>query len=409
MVPSAARPDLSLSARSVCSLVYRDPRLPAPSTRRDHAGPGSVDLPLCGACGGDWVSGGRWRGRAVHTPACAVPPSPRGVVAGRVGLEGRRWAPGPTRLPVSPVPSVACASLLRAPTSRPLSRRGRVARGACRVLSGVCGCRLVPPFHGSVPTAGGDRGSPPTPPSPSAGLSRVREPRGLASLSGADFLFGGTGGRPRPARRRTLGTRCQAGVFVGWRRRLPRSSLASVGVSSGSRGCPLVSGRLGAAGVAGLLRVGCSVIPAGLARVPGRRPSGLPVPCEASPAGGAAAAGPAVDGPRSAGSLPPPRPPAVLSLSLLVWLTRGRAAGPLLTGGQPGVHGPRGGRGVPGGRGRPAGGRKLRFEGRPGRRGRGGASRLVSWRRVRGESRPARCRGKRLSGCRPRRSVGPVG
>lgn len=308
MVPSAARPDLSLSARSVCSLVYRDPRLPAPSTRRDHAGPGSVDLPLCGACGGDWVSGGRWRGRAVHTPACAVPPSPRGVVAGRVGLEGRRWAPGPTRLPVSPVPSVACASLLRAPTSRPLSRRGRVACGACRVLSGVCGCRLVPPFHGSVPTAGGDRGIPPTPPSPSAGLSRVREPRGLASLSGADFLFGGTGGRPRPARRRTLGTRCQAGIFVGWRRRLPRFSLASVGVSSGSRGCPLVSGRLGAAGVAGLLRVGCSVIPAGLARVPGRRPSGLPVPCEASPAGGAAAAGPAVDGPRSAGSLPPPRP-----------------------------------------------------------------------------------------------------
>lgn len=70
----------------------------------------------------------------------------------------------------------------------------------------------------------------------------------------------------------------------------------------------MVSGRLGAAGVAGLLRVGCSVIPAGLARVPGRRPSGLPVPCEASPAGGAAAAGPAVDGPRSAGSLPPPRP-----------------------------------------------------------------------------------------------------
>lgn len=58
------------------------------------------------------------------------------------------------------------------------------------------------------------------------------------------------------------------------------------------------------------------------------------------------------------------------------------------------------------GKGRPAGGRKLRFEGRPGRRGRGGASRLVSWRRVRGESRPARCRGERLSGCRPRRSVG---
>lgn len=107
---------------------------------------------------------------------------------------------------------------------------------------------------------------------------------------------------------------------------------------------------------------------------------------------------------------PPPRPPAFLSLSLLVWPTRGRAAGPLLTGGQPGAHGSRGGRGVPGGKGRPVGGRKLRFEGRPGRRGRGGASRLVSWRRVRGERRPARPRGERgFSGCRPRRSVGPVG
>lgn len=308
MVPSAARPDRSLlrAAFALSSTATRaSPLRVRGGITRDRALSTCRCAELVGEIG--FLVAGGGEGPCTR-PRARYPPSPRGVVAGRVGLEGRRWAPGPTRLPVSPVPSVACASLLRASTSRPLSRRGRVACGACRVLSGVCGCRLVPPFHGSVPTAGGDRGSPPTPPSPSAGLSRVREPRGLASLSGADFLFGGTGGRPRPARRRTLGTRCQAGIFVGWRRRLPRFSLASAGVSSGSRGCPLVSGRLGAAGVAGLLRVGCSVIPAGLARVPVRRPSGLPVPCEASPAGGAAAAGPAVDGPRSAGSLPPPRP-----------------------------------------------------------------------------------------------------
>lgn len=78
------------------------------------------------------------------------------------------------------------------------------------------------------------------------------------------------------------------------------------------------------------------MIPAGLARVPGRRPSGLPVPCEASPAGGAAAAGPAVDGPRSAGSLPlPARRRSFLSRS-----SSGRPAavlpGPSSTGGAAG-------------------------------------------------------------------------
>lgn len=267
-------------------------RLPRPAPPRSEYEEGSRGTGLCrpAAVRSLWGRLGFWwqvAGEGPCTrPRARYPPSPRGVVAGPVGLEGRRWAPGPTRLPVSPVPSVACASLPCASTSRPLSRRGRVACGACRVLSGVCGCRLVPPFHGSVPTAGGDRGSPPTPPSPSAGLSRVREPRGLASLSGGGLLIWGNRRPAASGASSDVGTRCHAGVFVGWRRRLPRFSLASAGVSSGSRGCPLVSGRLGAAGVAGLLRVGCSVIPAGLARVPGRRPSGLPVPCEASPAGG---------------------------------------------------------------------------------------------------------------------------
>lgn len=200
MVPSADRPD-----RLLCAAFALSSTATRASPLRVRGGitrDGALSTGRSAELVGRWVSGGRWWGRAVHTPACAVPPSPRGVVAGRVGLEGRRWAPGPTRLPVSPVPSVACASLPRASTSQPLLRRGRVACGVCRVLSGECGCRLVPPSHGSVPTAGGDRGSRTTPPSPSAGLSRVRDPRGWPRSRGRTLL-GGTGGRPRPARRRT--------------------------------------------------------------------------------------------------------------------------------------------------------------------------------------------------------------
>lgn len=134
-------------ARSVCSLS----RLPRPAPPRSEFEEGSrggqsfVDRPLCGARWERLVSGGRWRGKGrAHARVCGTPLTPR-VVAGRGVLEGRRWVPGPTRLPVSPVPSVACASLPRASTSRPLSRRGRVVCGACRVLSGESGCRLVPP------------------------------------------------------------------------------------------------------------------------------------------------------------------------------------------------------------------------------------------------------------------------
>lgn len=47
MVPWRARPLTASRARSVCSLVYRGPRLPAPSSGRDHAGQSlSVVLPL---------------------------------------------------------------------------------------------------------------------------------------------------------------------------------------------------------------------------------------------------------------------------------------------------------------------------------------------------------------------------
>lgn len=227
-------------------------RLPRPAPPRSEYEEGSRGTGLCrpAAVRSLWGRLGFWwqvAGEGPCTrPRARYPPSPRGVVAGRVGLEGRRWAPGPTRLPVSPVPSVACASLPCASTSRPLSRRGRVACGACRVLSGVCGCRLVPPFHGSVPTAGGDRGSPPTPPSPSAGLSRVREPRGLASLSGGGLLIlgeravgrvwrvvGRWGPLPRGGLRRLASASASVLSRVGWR----LLGLPGVSVGFGSARC----------------------------------------------------------------------------------------------------------------------------------------------------------------------------
>lgn len=146
MVPSAARPDRSLlrAAFALSSTATRaSPLRVRGGITRDRALSTCRCAELVGEIG--FLVAGGGEGPCTR-PRARYPPSPRGVVAGRVGLEGRRWAPGPTRLPVSPVPSVACASLLRASTSRPLSRRGRVACGACRVLSGVCGCRLVPPL-----------------------------------------------------------------------------------------------------------------------------------------------------------------------------------------------------------------------------------------------------------------------
>lgn len=170
-------------------------RLPRPAPPRSEYEEGSRGTGLCrpAAVRSLWGRLGFWwqvagKGRA-HARVRGTPLTARGRRGtggfGRAAVGSRSHPP-----PFPPVPSVACASLPRASTSRPLSRRGRVACGACRVLSGVCGCRLVPPFHGSVPTAGGDRGSRPTPPSPSAGLSRVREPRGWPRSRGRTSYLG---------------------------------------------------------------------------------------------------------------------------------------------------------------------------------------------------------------------------
>lgn len=145
MVPSADRPD-----RLLCAAFALSSTATRASPLRVRGGitrDGALSTCRCAELVGEigFLVAGGGEGPCTR-PRARYPPSPRGVVAGRVGLEGRRWAPGPTRLPVSPVPSVACASLPRASTSQPLLRRGRVACGACRVLLGECGCRLVPPF-----------------------------------------------------------------------------------------------------------------------------------------------------------------------------------------------------------------------------------------------------------------------
>lgn len=84
-------------------------RLPRPAPPRSEYEEGSRGTGLCrpaavcGACGRDWVFWWQVAGKGrAHARVRGTPLTARGVVAGRVGLEGRRWAPGPTRLPVSP-------------------------------------------------------------------------------------------------------------------------------------------------------------------------------------------------------------------------------------------------------------------------------------------------------------------
>lgn len=262
MVPSRARPLTTSRARSVCSLVYRGPRLPAPRSGRDHAGQSlSVVLPwlrgrvvrLCG--------GGRGKG-SVHTPACVVPSSPPEGRRGAGCWGGDGGLPGPTRLPVPHpcLPSRASLSLASTTLVAPATR-ACAARVARCVLLGLCGCRLVPPSRGSVSTAGGIAGALLPPP-------RGREGPCLALidlvLGGADRLVGerllAASGASSD-----VGTRCRSGVFVV-RHWCVGIGLSRVGVaSSGSRGA--VGFR-----VASVLQAWwdcsgewCSVIPAGFA------------------------------------------------------------------------------------------------------------------------------------------------
>lgn len=243
--PRVARPRLP-SARSVCSLVYRGPRLPAPSSGRDYAGQSlsSCRVRRSSGCSG----GGGWgKDRARARVRGTSPPTPSESLRDG-GAEGRRWAPGPI------CPSRFLARVFRrVRPSRGRLRLGRSrSRGAVvpRVMRAVCSraVRLSPrpPFLGSVPTAGGIAEVPLPPRGPGGPVSRVM---GLA-LGGGPFW--GNDGWSRPARRRTSGPAAArgssavgTGVVVG---------LSRVGVLLGLPWGRWVSGRLGTAGVAGLLR-----------------------------------------------------------------------------------------------------------------------------------------------------------
>lgn len=390
--PLGCTPRNAFCARRLLSLVYRGPRLPAPSSGRDHAGQSFVGLPLCAELVvGNSVSGGRRWGRAAHTPACAVPPSPRGSSRGRGCRQGRRWAPGPTRLPVSPVPSVACVPPTRVHVSATLAARACRAWCVPRALGRV----RLPPRPTPVPRRRShgrwNRGSPPPPP-----LHGVLEDpclAGLASLSGADS-FRGNGGRPRPARRRTSGpaaarrsSSAGVGVCIGFPSRWLASPWVFRGGSLGLGSAARCRGRGGTAPGGAV----CSVIPAGfrLACPVAARPSGLPrSPCEASSPAGGPCGRPCRRRPSLRRVVPPPCAPAVpRSLA-----STGRPAavlpGPPARGGSRARTGRgrspwRSGAGPPGGR------EKLRFEGRPGPAA-AAAPRVVFGGCVRGGSRPAR-------------------
>lgn len=244
MAPSGARPGMP-PARGVCSLS----RLPRPAPPRSEFGEGSRGAELRrpaavrGARGGKF--GFRWQvvgeGRA-HARVRGAPPHPEGRRGdGGVG-KGGGGLPVPPAFPFPPC-LLSRASLPLASTSRPLSRCGRVARGACRVLSGECGCRLVPPpFLGGVPTAGGIAGALLLP--PSTGFWRIRDSRGWPRSRGRT-LFGGTavgrvrrdvgrrGPLPRVGLRRLASVSASAFPRAGWRllgfpRGVPRSRVGSV-------------------------------------------------------------------------------------------------------------------------------------------------------------------------------------
>lgn len=233
-------------------------RLPRPAPPRSEFGEGSRGAePVCRPavaaepCGSGCVVGG-WGEGSVHTPACAVLSSPpEGRRAGR-GVGRRRWAPGSP--PVFPCITRAFRRV-RPSRSRPrlwpLPRRGP----APRVVRAVCfsGCVVVsprPPFPRQRSHGWRNRGSPPSPP-------RGREGPCLALIDlalGDGTVLWENGCWPRPARRRTWGPTAARG-----------SSSVGIGVSAsvslscrcrllGLPGGRRVSGRLGAAGVVGLLR-----------------------------------------------------------------------------------------------------------------------------------------------------------
>lgn len=201
-----------------------------------------------------------WWGRAARSPACAVPPSPQGASRGGGRVGRRRWAPGPTRLPVLPCRPPRAARL---PARVHVSCPSRDA-GVCRVwLRAVCSrgravVALPPPCLAAFPRPGENRGISSSLPSGAREGPRLA---GLISPSGAD-VFGGTavGRVRRDVGRRDLlpleGLRRSASVC-------PHRSLCVMASSRGSREA-VGSGSARRRGCGGTARGACGVIPAGL-------------------------------------------------------------------------------------------------------------------------------------------------
>lgn len=381
MVPSSCPPVTRLfCAQRLLSRLQR----PAPPRSEFGEGSRGAELVLSSLAAGAelWgsvvaVVGGL--GRAAHTPACAVPPLPSRVAA---GWEAEGLAVG-SRSHSSPVRPRA---FRRVRPSRSRPRLGpAAATRACRAWCVLCALGLVrlsprSPFLGGVPTAGGIAGFF----LPFSGLRRVRVSRDWSRSRGRTS-FWETGGRPRPARRRTSGpaaARGSSSVGIGvcahWS--LP-SCWRLLGLPGG---CWFRVGSAPQAGVVGLRREVCGVIPARLPRVarsPTRAVSRWP--CVRAPSVGV---GPAVAAPcrrrrpsfcrvvptprHVGGSLSPPCPRRGLPAAV--------PSDPP-SGGRPGAH--RSGR-SPGfwcwGReAGPAGGEELRFGGASRPRGCGRVSRGV--------------------------------
>lgn len=246
--PSGARRPRPPHARSVRSLVYRGPRLPAPSSRRDHAGQSSSSCRRAELVWGSSGCGGGGGERAARLPVCAVPPLTPRVVVGRRGGDGGGGLPVPPASPSSRAVRRVRPLGPRAFTSCAPPATGRTPRVWCVscVLSGRAVVASLPLPRQCSHDRGKSRDLLP--------LLGVREGPCLAGLDRTlgGGRFWGNGGWPRPARRRTSGSAAARGsLAVGVSVSV---SVSLVLVSPGAPGDPSVLGRLGAVGVvAGLL------------------------------------------------------------------------------------------------------------------------------------------------------------
>lgn len=237
MVPSAARPDLRLlrAAFALSSTATRaSPLRVRGGITRDGA------LSTCRCVWSLWerlgflVAGGGegpcTRPRARYPPHRAR--GRRGTGGFGRAAVGSRSHP-PPRFPPCP------ASRVRPSHARPRPgySRGevvsRVVRAACSRASAVAASS--PPSTAAFPRPVEIAGAllPPLPP-PRGSRGSVN--RGVGLALGGGLLIWGNRRSAASGASSDVGTRCHARVFVGWRRCLPRFSLSSAGVSSGSRG-----------------------------------------------------------------------------------------------------------------------------------------------------------------------------